>query len=346
MRTILSTIQKLNIVYLLSKCNSKEFYHLKNKKKVIVFLAANYGNLGDVAITYAQETFLSQEYPDYEIVELPIDQTLKKLKSIAPVCTSNDIITIVGGGNMGDLYPDIEFLRQLVIKKFPNNQIISFPQTIDFSKTKTGNSFLKKTKQLYNRHEHLTLLARENISYKKMKEFFPSANVFLTPDIVMTLDVRQEKKRNGVIFCLRSDLEGQIKQEEKELLYKIFQSKYHNISHYDTHIGRGNLSKRERMEELKKIWGEFSSAEWVITDRLHGMIFCFITRTPAIVLPNNNFKIKECYKWIQTCGYIFFIEELSEESIYEVLSKRKIDNFQKNSEEINQTFKKIFNTFK
>lgn len=57
-----------------------------------------------------------------------------------------------------------------------------------------------------------------------------------------------------------------------------------------------------------------------MTDRLHGMIFAFITRTPAIVIPNSNFKIRGCFQWIKDCGYILYISTLSDiETIGSVL---------------------------
>lgn len=99
-----------------------------------MFLAADYGNLGDVAITYAQEKYLSETFPGYKIVDVPISKTLNSIKAIQSIISKDDIITTVGGGNMCDLYFDIELLRQLVVKAFPNNKVISFPQTI-FSRT-------------------------------------------------------------------------------------------------------------------------------------------------------------------------------------------------------------------
>ena len=41
---------------------------------------------------------------------------------------------------------------------------------------------------------------------------------------------------------------------------------------------------------------DFQKSELVITDRLHGMIFCYITKTPCIVMPNNNHKILMTYE--------------------------------------------------
>ena len=64
-----------------------------DKKKCFVFLAANYGNLGDVAITYAQERFLRTIFPYADIVDVPISRTLSDLKAIKNSCTIHDIIT-------------------------------------------------------------------------------------------------------------------------------------------------------------------------------------------------------------------------------------------------------------
>ena len=38
----------------------KKVFLEDNKKRVFVFLAADYGNIGDIAITYAQKEFLKE----------------------------------------------------------------------------------------------------------------------------------------------------------------------------------------------------------------------------------------------------------------------------------------------
>ena len=98
--------------------------------------------------------------------------------------------------------------------------------------------------------------------------------------------------------------------------------KYYVVEFYDTHIKKTKLSVNERKVELNKIWKQFESSEWIITDRLHGMIFAFITRTPAIVIPNNNHKIGSCYEWIRNCGYIFFVPDPSINIILDTVISR------------------------
>lgn len=285
----------------------KRFLSQTHNKRVFVFLAADYGNLGDVAITYAQERLLKEKYPDYEIVDVPISKTLSLLCPIKKMITPDDIITITGGGNMGDMYGDIELLRLMVIRTFPKNKVVVFPQTIDYSGENTY--LLRLAKRTYCNHRNLTMLAREEVSYNKMCELFPKANIKLTPDVVMTLGKRRDSERKGVVFCLRNDKEKSAQSQKADELRIEAANMGISVVDYDTHIDKEHMSLAVRKEELDKIWNIFSSAQLVVTDRLHGMVFAYITGTPAIVFPNSNFKVEKCYEWINNCGYIHFCKD-------------------------------------
>lgn len=330
---------RFRLKYWLSPKILSEYVYLKDKKKCYVFLAADYGNLGDVAITYAQEKFLKEQFPEYEIVDVPISRTLSHLKAIKNISTTDDIVTIVGGGNMSDLYFDIELLRQMVVKAFPNNKIISFPQTMFFSDSLSGNYLKRQAVKVYSQHINLTLTARERWSHDMMKSILPSCK--LTPDIVMTLDKREPiSTRKGITFCMRNDIESGISQEFKEELRLQLANQY-DIVDYDTHIGRGGFSIEEREQELNKIWSQFRSSEWVITDRLHGMIFAYITGTPCIVLPNNNYKIEGCYRWIKDCGYIHFLNNENIDSVAGLFKKKYKDDSDVTKERILKSIETI-----
>ena len=315
-----------------SSANIKEYESLRDKKKCLVMLAADYGNLGDVAITYAQERWLKEHYPDYEIVDVPISRTLSSLKALQKVCSQEDIITIVGGGNMSDLYFDIELLRQMVVKAFNNNRVISFPQTMFFSDTHSGRYLKWRARRIYTRHKRLTIAAREQQSFELMQGI--KLNPIMVPDIVMTLDKRlQATQRKGITWCLRQDAESSLSKEFKDELIHDLQKDY-QITLYDTHIGRGKLTLAEREEELNKIWQQFRSSEWVITDRLHGMIFAFITGTPCLVFPNNNHKIEGCYEWIKDCGYIHFVHGYDRDRVIDILHTKATCHFENTSAKI------------
>lgn len=290
-----------------------------NRKKTFLFLAADYGNLGDVAITYAQTKFLEEQ--GYQVIEIPISKTAEGICWVKKHIQPTDFLTLVGGGNMGDLYEQIEALRQLVIKQFPQHKIISFPQTFDFGENQHGQKLLSKAKKAYQSHNRLTITARERVSFDFMKTNFPFNNVIQTPDIVLTLkDVIPSLPRQGAVVCLRDDKEKSIdnitSQKITDGLKQYFDQ---NISYRDTHINESNLSIEARKKALNDIWITFGQAKIVVTDRLHGMIFAYITQTPCIVFTNNNHKVEGTYQWIKDCGYIKFLSIFEEEKFKQYL---------------------------
>lgn len=332
----------LNLIrYYRCSSNTNEYDYLEGKKKCFVFCAADYGNLGDVAITYAQSKYLSEKLPDYVIVDVPISKSISSLKVIKRICSDDDIITLTGGGYMGDLYFRSEFLRLLIVYVFRKYKVISFPQTADFSNTALGVSILRISQRIYAKCEHLELWAREHISYRFMCEKFVKNKIRLTPDIVMWLDERVTDDRNVITFCLRNDLEKN--PHSKLYLNKLQTMIPQNMSiiNYDTHIGNVKLNLDQRYEELSKIWTQFRRSRLVVTDRLHGMIFAYITGTPAVVLPNNNFKIPACYSWLKECGYIKYIKSAEDINSLDLFS---ISNTDKGYEETHKIISDIFDS--
>lgn len=321
--------------YLLSPSHSKRWEGCAGRKKCLVCLAADYGNLGDVAITYAQTAFLRQHLPDFEVVDFPISATLSELKALKRVCSEEDIITIVGGGNMGDRYFDIELLRLLIVKHFPKNRCIVFPQTIEYSEGKNSLYLQRLSQKIYSQHPDLLLLAREEVSYRTMQKLYPSVKIQLVPDIVMSLDKRGEiLERKYLTFCLRNDDEVGNQRQAKALL-ELLKCECETVQERDTHIGNCKLSVPERIEELNRFWQQFRQSRWVVTDRLHGMIFAYITGTPALVFPNANFKIEKCFAWIKDCGYIYLANQMTVEEMKALISQAPItDNFEKTHKHI------------
>jgi pyruvyl transferase EpsI len=325
--------------------NSFSFLKGNTAKKAFVFLAADYGNLGDVAITYAQTQFLKNSLQGYEVIDVPISKTLEGISMIKKTIKNRDIVTTVGGGNFGDLYDQIEFYRQLVVESFPNNKVVSFPQTMDFSNSEKGKKALLQAKRCYSKHKNMTFIAREQLSFDLMKEAFSSNDVVLTPDIVMSLNkIEPEFERKGVVMCLRDDDEKLLTPNEKAKLLELVDNNFKLKSNYDTHINKNNLSIKERIEELDKIWTAFKKAELVITDRLHGMIFCYITKTPCLVFQNNNHKVKGSYQWIKEKSNIKLIDKFSEDEINDFFKSKAFSNLL--FESLNNEFKDLSNELK
>lgn len=301
-------------------------------KKLIIMGISHHGNLGDVAIGLAEEQLIEKHFGEYKIYHMPemyLDICAKKAKKFI---NDEDIILLQGGGNIGDIYGSPEKERREVIKLFPNNKIIIFPQTAYFSDTEKGKEELEISKKIYNEHKNLIILAREEKTYEFMKKHFFNNKIYFAPDVVMTMHIKSEEKREGALLILRTDKEKVLEDKNIEKIKEIVKNKFGKFKESDMHLGSGivNIGGAKREKELKNKFKQFQTSQIAITDRLHGMIFAAITETPCVVFGNFNYKISGSYEWLKNLEYIQFcnnIEEI-EEAIEKVTKakNRKYDN--------------------
>ncbi|MEP2181469.1 polysaccharide pyruvyl transferase family protein, partial [Roseibium sp.] len=189
----------------------REDLDLSGDRRAFLFLAADYGNIGDIAITAAQEHFLKSHAGQYNVVVVPISKTRSLLRSIKKQITPSDLVTIVGGGNMGSLYPEIEALRQLVIRSFPRNRIVCFPQTLDWEDSPESAKAIERIVDIYSGHGDLHVFAREAVSRDKLRDLFSahdSVRVGYAPDVVLSatatdLGADAVTPRDGILLCMR-----------------------------------------------------------------------------------------------------------------------------------------------
>lgn len=281
-----------------------------NEKKVFIFLAADYGNLGDIAITEAQRNFIMRALPNHKVILVKSSVQISTYRYIKKYITTSDIVTIIGGGNMGDMYSSIEDRRNLIINLFNNNKIISFPQTIDFSDSVQGNQKLSELRSTVQKHKKIFIFAREIKSFNKMKDYFGEEKTFIAPDIVIsTKSIFKNNlllENRKIISCLRNDNERSIEDSLniEQRINNFAKKNNYEYEKSDTHIGNDNLSYEELKTEYDSFLKNISNANLVITDRLHGMIFCFITRTPCLFFDNSNKKVSGVFRWIDDCSFI------------------------------------------
>lgn len=292
----------------------------KNEKKCYILMSADYGNVGDLAINYAQRKFIQENIKDYKIIEIPLQDIYSMYLSMKKKLNEKDIFTIIGGGNSGDIYVDFEERRRFIYSKFKSNKIISFPQSIIFSNTEYGKKQLNLSKVAYSSNKNLCIFARESKSFEIYQKNFKDNNIFLVPDIVLSLKEKRNFDRKNITICLRKDKEQNLKEENKKELLKEIEKKYGKLTYKDTHLGDVKVSIELREKILKEYFDEFSRAKVIITDRLHGMIFSVITGTPCIVLNNNNHKIEYTYKnWLKDVNLISFLDTFDKNRILEEL---------------------------
>lgn len=291
----------------------KQFKHklaasiLKAEGSPIAFNLATpqHGNLGDHAIVYAQSKFLQRHMPEYYQIEIPSYQYQRYEAEIERMVLPKDIIVIDGGGNLGTLWSEEDDKIRSIIERFQDNRIIVFPQTCFYEPSESSRQRIKRNRDVYQKHKNITFMLRDKASLNLFRTEFPKVDVLFAPDIVLSLNgiENQKGRRNEVLFVFRKDHEAALDESTKLQLTEWFAHSGLTTRYSDTVINR-NVSARERETELLRKLDEISSAQIVVTDRLHAMIFAAITKTPCIALDNASRKVTGVYAWIDHLSYI------------------------------------------
>jgi pyruvyl transferase EpsI len=290
---------------------------LPSVPRAFLFLAADYGNIGDLAITAAQMRFLSRTLPGHQVVPVPISATREVIGSIRRQVAPDDLVTTIGGGNMGSMYREIEELRQLVIRSFPDNRIVCFPQTLDQDDSKSSRRALDRITRVYSVHPDLYVFARESVSFDLLRSMFAvhaSVEVGLVPDIVLSANADELGAKGcatprGALLCLRNDRERSLCVDDQATLRLALVEAGLEIEITDTHTGGSRLAPELCAQLLADKLSQFRAAQLVVTDRLHGMILSFLAGTPCLVLPSSNHKISQTWAdWLKNQSLLTFIK--------------------------------------
>ncbi len=277
----------------------------KNSKTVFLLMTPEHGNLGDHAIVKAENDILTACGINYMEVT---SRKLSEMMSENNMDLFNGFpILITGGGNLGTLWMDVEELEREIIAKNPKSPIIILPNTVFYEDSEWGREELCKSVQIYNRHKHLTIYAREQTSYEFMRSIYK--DVKLIPDMVLLIKEDDGfAERKGCLLCMRKDRERTLSDAQESIIYQQVGELFGSDVTVTDMVVSGWVPVAQREEVLQAKFDEFLGAELVVTDRLHGMIFCAITGTPCVVVNSKSPKVRGCYEWIKHLDYIRFAE--------------------------------------
>lgn len=275
------------------------------RKRVIVFNTPNHGNLGDQAISLAQQQWISKYLNEYIYIEISHDDYYQTQHILHKYIKSTDLIMINGGGYLGSLWPKEQKIVMDILEQFRNNKIVIFPQTVYFEESKYRNKQIEEMKLKMKNCQKVKLLVRDLASKNFIidSKILDEDNVEYVPDIATFLSLElKQYKRSGVLFCLRSDKEKVENSQVIEIQQKL-KSLEIPFDYSDTVIPK-TVSYRMREKEVTKKFAEFKKHKVVVTDRLHGMIFAALTGTPCIAFDNLSGKVSGVYEWIKRLEYI------------------------------------------
>jgi pyruvyl transferase EpsI len=271
-------------------------------------------NVGDQAQVIAIERWLARHYPDHPVVELDKNLVLACTEELKRRITPRDLIFLHSGGNLGDRGRWSEATRRTMIESFPDNRIVSLPQTIFFSDTPIGRHERAVSNEIYARHPKLTVMGRDQISGQLATEIFPHAQVATMPDFVLSLTAEDfaltpnPMHADHVMLCLRQDDESTFDQTRR---LAIMAALGRPATLYDTTLDH-DIPAADRSRILADTLSLFSGHQAVVTDRFHGLIFAILCRKPAVVLPTVDHKLTSAMSWFKGIANVQLCENVAE----------------------------------
>lgn len=157
-----------------------------------------YSNVGDLLIWEGMERFLKDNGTEilwrssistFEYKPLPEDVT----------------ICLVGGGNFGDLWRGMQDFKCKIVKLYPKNRIVVFPQSVCYD----DSQLCKDDADVFAAHSEVYICVRDKKSFDFLKKNFPTCNILLVPDMALYIEFDKiQTKTNRILFLKRDDKES------------------------------------------------------------------------------------------------------------------------------------------
>lgn len=231
------------------------------------------------------------------------------------------LILLHGGGNFGDVWKGPNEFRLKVLKKYPENQILVFPQSVQYN----NEVILRRDIEIYSNHKNITLCARDSYSYGFLKQHF-KCEVLMVPDMAFCSTYKNPIGKNQAkkkLLLKRFD-----KENKKELNYERFSDfeitdwptytstlpnyLWRGVEKVNREFAKYLISKkakdttfgigvtRDRAYYINKGIDFISQYNLVASTRLHGHILALHLGIPSIIIDNNYGKNSRFYDtWLK-----------------------------------------------
>lgn len=269
----------------------------------------HHANVGDSAIWLGEMAYLKSRNCKVTHICDASNYNAQAMRA----AVGHNIILITGGGNFGDLYPNHQNLRERVIREFPDNRIIQFPQSIHFADA--GN--LTRSQAILSQHKDFHFVVRDTVTLQLAQQNYKNPT-YLCPDMALMLDLKQlrsQSKTSDVVILSRVDEEKASHFSSKVgmqlncvVMDWLDEPEPKHEWLYDwshRHLGWGsskvppfilnklalvaaNAMARQR---LARGLGLLGQGKVVVTDRLHAIILSWLGGTPVFYVDNNYNKL-------------------------------------------------------
>lgn len=295
-------------------------------------------NKGDAAIWVAQDILLatlgiktmrSCRYVERE--KCSIDEWTQELEDHKP----NSAIIMAGGGNFNDYFRkfwDDHPARLRMAEKFGDYPIRAFPQSINM----TNATMIEQTARVFGAGKDVQLAARDRPSFDFLQQTFGDEATIatpnkvkhvLTPDIAFMFgsrpDLRLNTKKTHQIYILaRGDSESSAADAKAIAAGEgvlDLGGTVGNVTYLKNdwqNVWTKHVSDDHSLRNWKKAMHGFeilASADFVITDRLHGHIMSTIMGIPHVLLDSRLKKNLFLHDtWTKDCDCTRIADTFSE----------------------------------
>ncbi len=238
----------------------------------------------------------------------------------------NGLILLHGGGNLGDLWPRPQRLREQVIQDFSRRPIVQLPQSIHFG----DREALARTRAVFDGHPDLTIVVRDSASLE-LADRECQCRAVLCPDMAFYLGALAipRVKDVDVLWLKRTDREAvpgniaaggsgtvvtdwldpwppavrRLRETFQPLLMR-HPRRLRILRRYSE--ATFDYQARQRM---KIGCGLLASARVVVTDRLHGHILSLLLGIPHVVLDTSYGKVRQFHEtWTKSMPHVRWAE--------------------------------------
>jgi len=275
-----------------------------------------HANVGDSAIWLGERALLTELGADVVYVADLHTFSETDLTERLPHGT----ILLHGGGNLGDLWPHHQKLREQIIRAFPGHRIIQLPQSVHFG----DPASLHWAREIFDAHPDLVLLLRDHRSLLTARRAFRAPSM-LCPDSALALSRLPRSPRPGhrILWLSRTDHEA-AHHPEPDLAADVHRTDWTGqegadnawIAALQTVARDLQAPSTDRcpgvtshpMGELIRLYDRhaalhllrgcrlLTSAQAVVTDRLHAHLLCLLLGLPHVVLNDRHGKVRSYWQ--------------------------------------------------
>ena len=267
-----------------------------------------HSNVGDSAIWLGELAFFMPVLGRSPAYVTASNERAERLDHYCP----EGPVFLCGGGNFGDIWPDMHENRLHLLQTAPHRRIIQLPQSIHFS----SDAELQRTRRIIAGHPDFILLVRDTASFDLARRHF-DCDVRLCPDMALMLGPlpRPALPVHDVFCLMRMDkeraFEGNLavpgpvddwildepppetttEKIVRRLYWKSLSPRAPGLMKsvmMQRHIAVLNRYAQQHMDRGLAM---LSQGRSVVTDRLHGHLLCVLLGIPHVVLDNSYGKI-------------------------------------------------------